>query len=261
VAEKDLTSVERYRNWYIRLLRLYPKSYRERFGEGMSQTFHDLLRERASGDRRLFGSALWMFAETFTEILKQNGTSFVMRYRNILRIALATALILLGVFAAMQTGGDIAWSGTDFVFAGVLLFGMGVAAEIVLRKGNSFPYRAALGLSLGSALLLTWINLAAGIIGPEDNPANRMYLGVVAIEAVGALAARLRPHGMAWALFAATLAQTIVTIVALLTQLNSPWDAQLKTLVLNVFFALVFVGAARLFQLAGSAGPRTTPAA
>jgi hypothetical protein len=137
---------------------------------------------------------------------------------------------------------------------------MGLAAEMVLRKGSSLPYRAALGLSMGSALLLTWINLAAGIIGPEDNPANRMYLGVVAIGVAGALAARLRPHGMARALFATAFAQTIVTIVALLTQLDSPWEAWLKTLVLNVFFALVFAGSARLFQRAGSAGSSMTPA-
>jgi len=35
----------RYRTWYAMLLRLYPRPFRERFGEGMAQTFHDLCRE------------------------------------------------------------------------------------------------------------------------------------------------------------------------------------------------------------------------
>jgi len=36
----------RYRKIYAKLLRLYPKPYRERFGEGMEQTFNDLCRKR-----------------------------------------------------------------------------------------------------------------------------------------------------------------------------------------------------------------------
>ncbi len=36
----------RYRTWYAMLLRLYPRPFRERFGEGMAQTFHDLCREQ-----------------------------------------------------------------------------------------------------------------------------------------------------------------------------------------------------------------------
>ena len=65
------------RRWYAQLIRLYPKAYRERFGEGMEQTFHDLLRERersGGGVRRL---VLWMFLDTavsaFRERLQQVG--------------------------------------------------------------------------------------------------------------------------------------------------------------------------------------------
>jgi hypothetical protein len=45
--------MRRYRHWYAKLLRLYPKPYYERFGEGMEQTFNDLLRERAEEKRGL----------------------------------------------------------------------------------------------------------------------------------------------------------------------------------------------------------------
>ena len=48
----------RYRTWYAMLLRLYPRPFRERFGEGMAQAFHDLCRERRDARRGLFGLAL-----------------------------------------------------------------------------------------------------------------------------------------------------------------------------------------------------------
>ena len=50
-----------YRKLYAKLLRFYPQSYRERFGEGMEQTFNDLCREQVKAERGLFSFALWMF--------------------------------------------------------------------------------------------------------------------------------------------------------------------------------------------------------
>src|SRR5688500_1016702 len=51
-------SIQRYRNCYAKLLRLYPKPYRERFAEGMEQTFNDLCRERVKENRGLFSFAV-----------------------------------------------------------------------------------------------------------------------------------------------------------------------------------------------------------
>ena len=70
--------MRRYRNCYAKLLRLYPKPYRERFGEAMEQTFSDLCRERVKAERGLFGFALWIFLETSAGILRENAT-IVMR--------------------------------------------------------------------------------------------------------------------------------------------------------------------------------------
>ena len=54
----------RYQAWYAMLLRLYPRPFRERFGEGMAQTFHDLCREHRIEGRGLFGLVRWIFFET-----------------------------------------------------------------------------------------------------------------------------------------------------------------------------------------------------
>lgn len=64
--------IRRSRDWYRKLIRFYPKPYRERFGEPMEQTFTDLCRERVSRQEGLFRFALWMFIETSAAILREN---------------------------------------------------------------------------------------------------------------------------------------------------------------------------------------------
>ena len=50
-----------YRAVYAVLLRLYPRPFRKRFGEGMAQTFNDLCRERSAAKHGLLGFVLWIF--------------------------------------------------------------------------------------------------------------------------------------------------------------------------------------------------------
>src|SRR6202012_3044654 len=64
-------SAQRYRQWYAKLLRLYPRSYREHLGESMEQTFNDICRERIDAGKGLFGFALWTFADTIVAIIKE----------------------------------------------------------------------------------------------------------------------------------------------------------------------------------------------
>ncbi len=69
--------IERYRGWYAKLVRLYPKAYRERFSEAMEQTFNDLCRERVKAERGLFSFALWTFFETSAAIIRENAAMVV----------------------------------------------------------------------------------------------------------------------------------------------------------------------------------------
>ena len=56
---------ETVRTLYRRLLGLYPRAFRERFGESMEQTFVDLCNERKRRTGRGgFGFVLWLFVET-----------------------------------------------------------------------------------------------------------------------------------------------------------------------------------------------------
>src|ERR1051326_8556888 len=49
---------QKYRVCYAKLLRLYPKAYRDRFAPEMDQTFSDLCRERLKSGEGLFVLAL-----------------------------------------------------------------------------------------------------------------------------------------------------------------------------------------------------------
>lgn len=179
-----------------------------------------------------------------------------MKNKNILRIALAVAFILLLPLLAMQFTGEVNWGITDFVVAGAVLFGAGLAYELVAGKVDVIAYRAAVGVAVATALLLVWVNLAVGIIGSEDNPANRLYIGVLAVLIIGSLIARFQPPGMARALFATALAQAVVALIALVAENYLDW---LEILILNGFFIALWVGSALLFRRANAALLMTSP--
>ena len=247
-------SPQRYRNWYAKLLRLYAKPYRERFGAEMEQTFNDVLCDRAEEGRRLRGCALWMCAETSVGIVRENFSFILMQYRNIVRIVLVVAALLTVPLVAMQFTDEVTWTGFDFVVAGGLLLGTGLTYELLARRVRASAYRFAVGIGVGTALFLVWINLAVGIIGSEDNPANAMYLGVVAVEFIGALLARFRPRGMARALFATAFAHAVVAVFAVL------FFQQDFTVMLDGFFVGLWVVSAVLFSRAHLADSKGNPA-
>jgi len=218
----------------------------------MEQTFNDLLRERAVEEKRLFGFALWMFVETSAGIIRENMTLIIMR-KNIIRIALVTACILLVPLVAMQFTEEVNWDLFDFAFMGTLLFGTGLAYELVARNAGAIAYRAAVGVALAAALLLVWVNGAVGIIG--NGPVNLMYFGVLAVLVIGAAVARLEPQGMARALFATALAQALVPVIALVIWKPDFSPGVLQVFGLNAFFVILFVGSALLFRRASVSNP------
>ena len=113
---------------------------------------------------------------------------------------------------------------------------------------SNTAYRFAFGLALTAAFLIVWLNAAAGLIGIEDDdPANLLYVGVLAIGFIGAIIARLQPLGLARALFATALAQVLVGALALELP-NTAGSVQILTL--HGVFGALLVGAALLFRSA-----------
>jgi hypothetical protein len=154
----------------------------------------------------------------------------------------AVALILLPLIA-MRFTDQVAWSASDFGFAIPLIGGGGIAYELVVRMTGNAAYRAAVAVALLTSFLLVWSNLAVGIVGDEDNPANLAFFGVVAIVIAGAFVARLQPEGMARALFATAFAQLLVSTVALVARMDLPVG-------IAIFFVGMWLVSGLLFRIA-----------
>lgn len=174
--------------------------------------------------------------------------------KGVIRLALVTAFILLVPMIAMQVSDEWNWSGFDFAIAGALIFGTGLAYQLIARRSPGFAYRAAVGLALAAAFLLVWINGAVGIIG--DGPVNVLYLAVPLVGVVGAVIARLEPHGMSRALFATAVAMAVVPVVALILGTPDFSPGVIAVFVLNSVFVGLFVGSALLFRRASALADR-----
>ncbi len=167
--------------------------------------------------------------------------------KSLTRLALATAGLLLIPLVAMQFTQEVAWTLSDFVIAGGLLFGAGLTYVLVARLGTNGAYRLGAGVAVAAGLLLVWGNLAVGFIGNEENPANLLYGAVLAVAGVGAVVARFRAAGMARAMFGAALTQFAVPLVAAAIWRPEVNLGMLYVVVLNTIFAGVWAVSGWLF--------------
>ena len=162
------------------------------------------------------------------------------------------ALMLLLPAIAMRFSTEVDWDRTDFVIMGIMLGSVCGAFELALRMARSHASGGADGIAVAAGFMMTWINLAVGIIGDENNPANLMFFGVLAIGFSAVLFARLEPLGMARAMEVTAIAQVVVCIAALL--LGEGYVA-----VLTGFFVVMWLLSAHLFRKAAgqqmAAGP------
>lgn len=68
------------RRLYKKLIGLYPKAFRDSFGESMERTFDDLCNERRKqAGSGMLGFVLWMSADTATGVIKEHISQFTYR--------------------------------------------------------------------------------------------------------------------------------------------------------------------------------------
>lgn len=80
-------------------------------------------------------------------------------------IVIFVGLLLCIPLIAMRFTNEVKWNWFDFLVAGILLFGTGLAIEFVLRKVTRTAYRIAICAAILFALFIVWAELAVGIIG------------------------------------------------------------------------------------------------
>ncbi len=85
--------------------------------------------------------------------------------KRLIGILLVVAGLLTVPLVAMQFTTEVNWTAPDFIVAGVLLFGTGLAIELALRSITNLWLRiTACGILL-LLLFLVWAELAVGIFG------------------------------------------------------------------------------------------------
>lgn len=177
----------------------------------------------------------------------------MMNKKILLPVLLVPSCILTIPLAAMLFKAEgWAWGAGDFIAMWILIAGVVLAYKLVTGQSVSGAYRIAAGVALATGLILVWINGAVGLIGSEDNPANLMYAGVLAVGVIGAVIARLKPMGMARALSATAIAQLLVPVVALILWRSDFSPGLVPVFGLNFFFVLMFATSALLFRHAGT---------
>ncbi len=158
------------------------------------------------------------------------------------------AFILALPAVAMQFTDEVVWSLGDFMVFGAMLIAACGAYELATRMTGNNAYRAAVAVAVATAFILVWVNLAVGIIGNEGSAANLMYYGVLAVGIVGAILARFRPQGMVRALVATAIAQTLVTLIALMLPASASWGI----ILFSGFFVVLWLASAWLFRIAAN---------
>ena len=157
----------------------------------------------------------------------------------------AVAALLVLPLVAMRFTGEVNWTVGDFIVAGVILGGAGLATEFLVRRSGSNFYRIGAVLTILVMFLTVWSNLAVGIIGDEGNAYNLLFFGVILLAMVGMILARFRPAGMAFATLAAAVVQATVSAIGM--------GADVRGGLISLVFAGLWLLAAALFWAARGA--------
>ena len=168
---------------------------------------------------------------------------------NLLRTVMwgGAVALLLAPAVAMQFTSEVQWTLFDFALMGVLLAIACGAGELVLRASESLMYRLGAAIAIGTTFVLGVGNLAVGLIGSEDNPANDRVWVVLAVGVVGALIARFRPRGLSLVMLALAAGQIGLALYADATAQDLP-------LRITVVFVTGWQVAAALFARAAREG-------
>lgn len=160
-------------------------------------------------------------------------------------------VLLITPAIAMRFTEGVRWTTNDFLFAGIILIGAGVIMELAVRASSAWSYRLGAGLAVLASVLLLWLNGAVGVIGPEDHPANLLYLGLMAATFAGALASRFRASGLSLTMASAALLQALTGVLAITRNWGEASESQPRpVIVLSIFFCLIWLASAALFRRA-----------
>lgn len=234
-----------YRSAYAMLLRLYPRTFHERFGKSMAQTFQDLCREHSDAGRELF----WLTLHTFCETLEGIVMEHVMRMNQLgkmtLRAALGALAALMVPLVASRVVDGWNWRPQGFVIVYVLFFAIGMAYALIARRMGAWSYKVGVALALLAGFALGWSNMVH--VADSGNPANLWYYSVLVVGIIGVCLARLKPRGLAFTLFAMA---AVLALIAIILPSGAPPSMARNMAIGHGVFVALFLTAGLLFRSA-----------
>jgi hypothetical protein len=239
----------RYQACYAMLLRLYPQPFRDRFGEGMKQTFHDLCRERGDGGRGLFRFALLTFCETLEGIVMENIMRRDQLGKMTLRVALGALAVWMVPLVASQFFEDWHWGVGGFVRVYVLFFLTGMVYALIARRMGSWAYKAGLGVALVSGFALGWSTMVQ--TADSGHPERLWYLSVLVVGLVGLLLSRLKARRLAYTLFAMAAMLALITVIL---PSGAPPEMAQRMAIGHGVYVVLFIASGLMFRHASLAG-------
>ena len=162
----------------------------------------------------------------------------------------AAALLLALPFVAMQFTKEVNWTLSDFIAFGIMLLMVGVPLELAVRMSRNWSYRAGALVALIGMFLTVWANLAVGIVGSEDNPANVLFFGALLAGIAVAVAGRFRPRAMTVASATTAVSLGLAFAIAVAGPTDEPNVPHVRELIGTCVFAALFLGSALLFRQA-----------
>lgn len=159
---------------YEHFIRLYPKTYRQEFGEEMKYVFAETMKDAQHKRKRGGTIRFWyhISIDTGKSLITQHWINYKgetsMKNHDIFTnnklfawLAVGTVAILLVPLIAMQFTDEVMWTALDFVIMGVLIFGGGSLFIVAARRIKK--HRLMLGALFLLAFLYIWAELAVGI--------------------------------------------------------------------------------------------------
>lgn len=143
------------------------------------------------------------------------------------------ALALLATPAVMmQFSHEWNWGPGDFLVAAILIGGVGLSIEWVVRRTASLAYRMGAAVALVGAFLLAWANAVGHLVAGRDHPSNLLVLAIPVLGLIAGWRAGWRPAALVRVLLAMTAAQLLLAAfvagreirpAVTLLVFNAPW--------------------------------------
>lgn len=167
--------------------------------------------------------------------------------RNYWRVARWTgaSALLLTPLVMMQISDEWHWTLGSFLFAGIVIGGVGLLYELAEKVSESRAYRAGAAVALLTSFLTIWTTIVR-----DDGNGIGFFLLVMAAM-VGWFSAWFRPAGMARAMLGVAIMQALLSLaIATAPSTASTPDGGARILLFGGFFTALWLASATFFRAA-----------